>query len=343
MGGYSETVRNAIYEMPYNKIFAASELKKSVLLEIPDSIYYKTLERMVKKADLVHLAKGLYYRALKENGEIIPIDEKSIVDYYIAENSGAIIGEGIYIEKHIATNEKKRVELITNKLIEKKKNIGEIAIKKVDFELNENIVAVIQMLEMLQNYYKVENIDKKRFVAYLHDFADEYDEEILDEVLEKIKYKKSTIAFLAMILDWYGISHTLDKYLSTLSTYKIPTVEELKLDIPETVRVHLREYVKEIQKIYDKNLEQVILYGSYAKGNYGDNSDIDIMILVDVPDDEIYNYSDMLSDYTYDFNMEYNLDVKPMTQSKENFLKWVNVYPFFKHVRDEGIKLYGAA
>ncbi|MDE5717005.1 MAG: nucleotidyltransferase domain-containing protein, partial [Lachnospiraceae bacterium] len=39
-----------------------------------------------------------------------------------------------------------------------------------------------------------------------------------------------------------------------------------------------------------------ILYGSYARGDFHKDSDVDIMVLVDLPNDQIESYSDMLSE-----------------------------------------------
>lgn len=52
----------------------------------------------------------------------------------------------------------------------------------------------------------------------------------------------------------------------------------------------LQKYVKGLIEIIGKDLKQVILYGSYARGEQDQNgeiSDIDIMILVDVNEEEI--------------------------------------------------------
>ena len=52
----------------------------------------------------------------------------------------------------------------------------------------------------------------------------------------------------------------------------------------------LEEYVQGLFDIIGKNLKQVILYGSYARGDQNQNgeiSDIDIMILVDLNEEEI--------------------------------------------------------
>ena len=51
----------------------------------------------------------------------------------------------------------------------------------------------------------------------------------------------------------------------------------------------LFQYVNRIHEIYGRELKAVILYGSYARGDYKADSDIDIMILLDLSD--MYYYS----------------------------------------------------
>lgn len=55
-------------------------------------------------------------------------------------------------------------------------------------------------------------------------------------------------------------------------------------------------------------------------------SDVDIMILLDLSDMDIKNYRRQLSDMTFDFNMDYGLDVKPIAKSEEHFMKWIENY-----------------
>ena len=340
MSGYSEIIRNTILDLPCQKIFVAHELKKEQFSELSEAVYYKTLERMVKQHQLVHLAKGLYYRPMMTANDIVPIPEDAIVDYYVSNNNGTLIGEGLFIEKGIASGFEKRLTLLSNRLSENKKKIGSIEVHRTEIELTEQTIPVIEVLEILQNYYKIRNINKREFI---HDFVDEYSDEVTEYVLSKCKYKKSTIAFLARILDWYGLAHSMHEYLSPLSNYKIPTIEELRLEIPEDIQNYLISYTNGIKEIYKDHLQEVILYGSYAKGNYGYDSDIDIMIIVDLPDEEIKKYRHAISGYTYDINTEYDIDIKSMTKNKDLFSKWEHVYPFYKNVRLEGIHFYDAA
>ena len=67
------------------------------------------------------------------------------------------------------------------------------------------------------------------------------------------------------------------------------TEEESNVCVPVTIKMLLDQYIKILQKIYGSHLKTVILYGSYARGDYKADSDIDIMILLDLSD--MYYYS----------------------------------------------------
>ena len=107
------------------------------------------------------------------------------------------------------------------------------------------------------------------------------------------------------------------------------------------VQIILSKYVKELEKIYGIYLKEVILYGSYARGDFTEDSDIDIMILLDLDDMLIKNYRHELSGMTYDFNEEYNIDIKPIAKNKKLFEQWVDVYPFYKNIKKDGMLLLG--
>ena len=81
--------------------------------------------------------------------------------------------------------------------------------------------------------------------------------------------------------------------------------------MPIAIKLLLDQYIEILQKIYGNHLKTVILYGSYARGDYKADSDIDIMILLDLSDMDIKQYRHELSGETFDFNMDHGLDIKP--------------------------------
>ena len=112
--------------------------------------------------------------------------------------------------------------------------------------------------------------------------------------------------------------------------------------MPQAMQGLMEQYITEIKKIYGLYLQKIILYGSYARGDYKVDSDVDIMILLDISDIELKAYSQQLSYMTYDFNLDNDLDIKPIAKSETHFKKWIANYPFYANINKEGVVLYGA-
>ena len=103
------------------------------------------------------------------------------------------------------------------------------------------------------------------------------------------------------------------------------------------------DFVASLSDIYGSHLKCVILYGSYARRDNRADSDIDIMILVDISELEAKAYQESLSELKYNFYYDHDTEINPIVHSEDTFNKWVNVYPFFKNIVNEGVILYGAA
>ena len=99
----------------------------------------------------------------------------------------------------------------------------------------------------------------------------------------------------------------------------------------------LEMYHKQILELFGTRLTRIVLYGSYARGDFTVDSDMDIMILADIEPDEVSHYSDKVFDLTYDFEQKYGSEINPCIQSDKTFNQWKNVYPFFMNIEKEGI------
>lgn len=106
------------------------------------------------------------------------------------------------------------------------------------------------------------------------------------------------------------------------------------------MRNMMQEYTEHLKDIYGDHLVSVRLYGSQARGDAGPDSDIDIMVLVDIPRKERSDYSDALWDMTYDFDQAHETLTSPRVENEDFFKYWVGVAPFFQNVAREGVELY---
>ncbi len=96
----------------------------------------------------------------------------------------------------------------------------------------------------------------------------------------------------------------------------------------------LDDFKRELEELYGERLKQVILYGSWARGDATEDSDIDVLVVLEgnvVPGREI----DRMIDIITDINLEYGVLVSVYPVSEEGYLT-VNS-PLLMNVRREGI------
>lgn len=109
--------------------------------------------------------------------------------------------------------------------------------------------------------------------------------------------------------------------------------------MPKRMQSLIDQYVEEIKRIYGSHVKQIILYGSYARGDYNKQSDVDIMILTDLSFEEIEEYRDKISDIAYDIELSTGIILSPVIKNIEKYNSRVHFVPFYKNVEKEGVVL----
>lgn len=100
------------------------------------------------------------------------------------------------------------------------------------------------------------------------------------------------------------------------------------------LKIVLDEFKTEVRRLYGERVTDIILYGSYARGEARDESDIDVMVVLRgavAPGREI----DRMIDVITDLNLKYGVLLAVVPVSEEKFLR-VNS-PLLLNVRREGI------
>ena len=109
--------------------------------------------------------------------------------------------------------------------------------------------------------------------------------------------------------------------------------------MPKNVNKEIQAFVNQVKEILGKRLKKVILYGSYARGDYNQQSDVDIMILTDLSFEEIEEYRDKISDIAYDIELSTGIILSPVIKNIEKYNSRINFVPFYKNVEREGVVL----
>lgn len=111
--------------------------------------------------------------------------------------------------------------------------------------------------------------------------------------------------------------------------------------MPAAKREIIMSFARKVRRILGKNLKQVILYGSYARGDYTEDSDIDIMVLTTLTNKEIEQIETEIYDLAFDYLMDYGVDISVVIKNEEQFNYWLGALPFYDNVRKEGMVLNG--
>lgn len=93
------------------------------------------------------------------------------------------------------------------------------------------------------------------------------------------------------------------------------------------------------KSVFKDKLNSTILYGSYARGEETSESDIDIMVLVDMSAVELSAHKRTFTNLTSALGMEYDVVITVTLKDTETFNKYLNVVPFYSNVKKEGISI----
>jgi len=96
------------------------------------------------------------------------------------------------------------------------------------------------------------------------------------------------------------------------------------------------------KEVLGDKLEKVILFGSYARGDYDEESDIDIMIIADIALEEANETRRKIHAQTGDLDMEYDVIVSLRMACSDIFHKCKDVTGFYINVQKDGVLLYAA-
>lgn len=101
------------------------------------------------------------------------------------------------------------------------------------------------------------------------------------------------------------------------------------------------ELIQGLTNILQKNLTMIILYGSVARGEAVEESDIDIAVIVKHKmDKEIQR---RFISWAADMDIRYEKVFSIVDIQESNMKKWESVLPFYQSIRREGIVLWRAA
>jgi uncharacterized protein len=100
----------------------------------------------------------------------------------------------------------------------------------------------------------------------------------------------------------------------------------------------LREFWVGLRAIYQQNVPRIILYGSYARNEATEDSDLDLLLIFPQNNIRPGTEIDRLSLLLADLNLRYQVLVSIYPVAKQQYQKAVG--PFWNNIQRDGIEIY---
>jgi predicted nucleotidyltransferase len=105
----------------------------------------------------------------------------------------------------------------------------------------------------------------------------------------------------------------------------------------------LGAFLERLKNLEGENLLRVVLFGSVARGDAQEDSDVDVFVLVEKGTrDELDRIVDIATDTNMDEG-EYKIYLAPFIRNKEDYVESKRIkIPLYRAIDEEGIVLYDA-
>ena len=110
----------------------------------------------------------------------------------------------------------------------------------------------------------------------------------------------------------------------------------------EQLQELLSRFVNVLMEMLQLKIREIVLFGSYARGDADEEPDVDLMILTDIPRDEIPSFRHYISHVAAELGLEYGPMVSPIMQNYDFFTQWTETLPIYRNVRAERVSLHAA-
>lgn len=84
-------------------------------------------------------------------------------------------------------------------------------------------------------------------------------------------------------------------------------------------------------------VKEAYLYGSYARGDFHSESDVDILVTADILPEDVSYYRSRIAQITSELSLVNDVTVSVTLKSHKQFARFSEVLPFYRNVRTEGI------
>ncbi|MGM9570547.1 MAG: nucleotidyltransferase domain-containing protein [Phascolarctobacterium sp.] len=104
----------------------------------------------------------------------------------------------------------------------------------------------------------------------------------------------------------------------------------------------LKELTEQIYNLLGDKLEKVVLYGSYARGDNTEESDVDVLVLTNMAPEENRKILWTLNKIFSRVGLEHDILLSMFLLDKNSFHARKPILPFYQNIEKDGVVVYAA-
>ena len=101
----------------------------------------------------------------------------------------------------------------------------------------------------------------------------------------------------------------------------------------------IKDFTETMKNHYGDRLSKIILYGSYARGDFNEESDIDFLVLLNDEEVRVMKELSNTNDKIYELILKHDILVSMFATSIKKFQ--LATRAFYQFVKKEGVTVYG--
>ena len=105
----------------------------------------------------------------------------------------------------------------------------------------------------------------------------------------------------------------------------------------EAIRV-LGEVYSACSKVFPCEIHDAYLYGSFARGDYHEDSDVDIFLALDMDWEELAKYRPAAAHIASELGLRYDTLISISLSPLKLFVQYADDLPFYRNIRAEGVR-----
>lgn len=112
-------------------------------------------------------------------------------------------------------------------------------------------------------------------------------------------------------------------------------------EMEEKIKNITSEVYEELIKLFGAKIERIILYGSYARGDFNLESDVDIMILLNCNQKEIMQKRKEISRIASRIGLKNDIMISLLARNSDDYKNSMKHQPLYQNIEKEGMVIYG--